>query len=286
MFNEVIVGFDGSEQARDALTLAELLTAADGELVVCCVHRFETVSARLDPVEPREDVATAEGLAQEAVRLAGERVKVTTLLLPAASSAVGLQHAAEQRHAELIVLGSSHRGALGRVFLGSVTEGVLHSAPCAVAIAPRGLHARERETGLTHVTVAYDGEQQSGAALRRAAAIAREAGARLRVLQVVKTSTPYSASPFSGMTYLASIEGRLQLAREDVAAALAALPAGITSSSSVCEGEPTQELLDASHDTDLLVLGSHGHGPLRRLVLGCVSDAVVRGAACPVLIVP
>ncbi len=38
MFRSVIVGFDASDQARDALALAWSLTAADGELVVCCVY--------------------------------------------------------------------------------------------------------------------------------------------------------------------------------------------------------------------------------------------------------
>jgi nucleotide-binding universal stress UspA family protein len=141
MFKQVLVGFDGSAQAHNALVLAERLTAADGELVVCCVHRFDTVSARLDPVEPREDREAAEALAQEALRLVGERVKVTPLLLAAASSAIGLQHAAEQRHAELIVLGSSHHGTLGRVLVGSVSEGVLHGAPCPVLIVPRPIEA-------------------------------------------------------------------------------------------------------------------------------------------------
>ena len=39
MFSKVIVGFDGSEQARDALMLGATLADRDGELIVCCVHR-------------------------------------------------------------------------------------------------------------------------------------------------------------------------------------------------------------------------------------------------------
>jgi hypothetical protein len=56
MFTKVIVGYDGSEQGRDALCLGEeALMARDGELVVCCVNYYQTLSARIDPTEPRVD---------------------------------------------------------------------------------------------------------------------------------------------------------------------------------------------------------------------------------------
>ena len=42
----------------------------------------------------------------------------------------------------------------------------------------------------------------------------------------------------------------------------------------------------ASHGADLIVVGTHGYGPVRRLVLGSVADHVVRLAPCPVLTVP
>ena len=48
MFDKVIVGFDGSDQARDALMLGATLVARDGKLLVCCVHRLKALSARID----------------------------------------------------------------------------------------------------------------------------------------------------------------------------------------------------------------------------------------------
>lgn len=50
--------------------------------------------------------------------------------------------------------------------------------------------------------------------------------------------------------------------------------------------DPVPELLDASHELDLLLLGSRGRGRLHRALLGSVSAPVVRGAACPLLLVP
>ena len=55
---------------------------------------------------------------------------------------------------------------------------------------------------------------------------------------------------------------------------------------SVCTGHPATELIAASADADLLVVGSHGHQPLAELLLGSVAADCVRHAHCPVVIAP
>ena len=51
-------------------------------------------------------------------------------------------------------------------------------------------------------------------------------------------------------------------------------------------GFPVKELVDASHDADLVVVGSRGGGGFGRLMLGSVSSQVIHHAACPVVVVP
>ena len=63
--------------------------------------------------------------------------------------------------------------------------------------------------------------------------------------------------------------------------------AGLHWSTRVCYGQPAEEVLKISEelDIDLIVMGNHGLGDMKRFLLGSTSDRVMQYAACPVLIV-
>jgi nucleotide-binding universal stress UspA family protein len=62
--------------------------------------------------------------------------------------------------------------------------------------------------------------------------------------------------------------------------------AGPSATGEVLDGDPASALASASSDLELLVCGSRGYGPIRTLLLGGTSHALVRRAGCPVLVVP
>ncbi len=285
MFSKVILGFDGSEQARDALALAAALTARDGELTVCCVHHLESLAARVDPTEPRLNRAAAEQYLDEATRLLDGPFVVSSLLVAGAGAAKELQSTAEDRHADLLVLGSSHRGVIGRVLVGSVTEHALHGAPCPVAVAPVGFRGWAGGAGLGRIAVGCDVAGTAHDALSTAATLASQTGAELRVVAIADTAAAIAGGASVAMSYPAIVKARLDAAEEALARALAGLPEGISASSEVRDGQPAEKLLEITPSVDLLVLGTRGRGPARRLMLGSVCDAVVCAAACPVLVV-
>jgi nucleotide-binding universal stress UspA family protein len=84
------------------------------------------------------------------------------------------------------------------------------------------------------------------------------------------------------------VEKARQAAEETVAKAAAQLgepqPASVTVRA--VNGFPAHELIEASRDADLLVVGSRGGGGFARLMLGSTSDKVMRHAHCPVVVVP
>jgi nucleotide-binding universal stress UspA family protein len=208
------------------------------------------------------------------------------------SAAHRLYEVAEEEDVDLIVVGSTSRGPLGRVLPGSVGERLLHGAACPVAIASLGL-ARSRWRLSRPVGVAYDGSPEAGLALEHAAALARTAGVPLRVVGV---SVPFSATPFDprgpreledALEYERSIdEHRREATEASLRAALDRVPGDLEASPVLREGEAAEELVRASEELGVLVLGSRGYGPLRHLLLGRVSRTVTRAARCPTLLVP
>ena len=79
--------------------------------------------------------------------------------------------------ADAIVLGSTHRGPLGRVLVGSVAERLLTGAPCGIVVAPRG-YGEGDPAGLPRViAVGFDGSPESRRALAQASELAQACGA-------------------------------------------------------------------------------------------------------------
>jgi nucleotide-binding universal stress UspA family protein len=207
----------------------------------------------------------------------------------------GLHDTAVSEGADLIVVGSSHHGPLGRVLLGSVGERLLSGAPCAVAVAPRG-HAARQPHQIGKIAVAFDGSPESLIALRAAHDLATRTRARLRALMVIEppAAIPGQFVPLPGLEPLVAIERAEALQRQELAAR-AALDSALhdlgdgeaIEQEALFGADPSAAILDAAGtDVDLLVLGSRAYGPVRRTLVGSVSAAVVRHAPCAVLITP
>jgi len=54
----------------------------------------------------------------------------------------------------------------------------------------------------------------------------------------------------------------------------------------VVTGDPAEELVRASRDADMLVVGSRGSGGFAKLLMGSVSSKVTHHAACPIIVIP
>ena len=132
---------------------------------------------------------TAREMRDRLSGVAADRLTISITANP--SPAHALHDLAEAEHAELIVVGSSHTGRLGRVAPGSTAERLLHGAPCAVAVVPNGYRTRT-EQQIRRIGVAYDGSAESTAAVGAAVELARALSAELEVIGVV---VPRSTRP-------------------------------------------------------------------------------------------
>jgi nucleotide-binding universal stress UspA family protein len=281
--SKIVLGFDGTPEARDALALAGGLARAQGaELLAVVAYDFPTLPVTV--IDPDPDLAErAEGTLRELEqKLPG--VEARALVVCSSSPARALHDVAEREHAELIVVGSSSRGRIGRVMPGSVGERLLHGAPCAVAAAPRG-YARHQHFGLGLVGIAFDGGDEARAALATARRIAIAVGARLRVIGVIAEGPAHRLGGGDMSSVRTELGKRLQEAAE-FARCEDADGHRVEVAASLREGRPAEVLADEGIELDLLVLGSRGYGPLRHAIVGGVSDRVIRIAPCPVLVVP
>jgi nucleotide-binding universal stress UspA family protein len=275
MFDTVIVGVDGKPGGRDAVALASRLLASPGELTLAHVHAgaLHAVHASVPGLTTDEREQSHELLQQEK---AASGVTAQLVSSVSITPGRGLHDLAEEQQADLLVVGSSSHGLLGRALLKDDTRASLNGAPCAVAIASRGYAADPAP--IATIGVGCDGSPESDAALATARALAQHTGASIRALEVV--SIP--AYAYTGIVPPEMGEG-IEMMREQASARLAALP-GVEGSA--VYGLPGEELAALGDQVDLLVVGSRNYGPVRRLVLGSTSDYLAHHARCSLLVLP
>lgn len=272
----ILIGVDGSERSEDAIAFGSRVAAASGaEVVVACAFPDGRAHGYADLRDAALDTAHAMSR-----KLAGVEPRKVSIRAPAAPPAQGLHELAAAEHASLIVVGSTHTGRLGRVYPGSTGEKLLHGAPCAVAIVPRAYDERPA----ARIGVAYDGSEEAEAALDSAAALAQAFDAELELIGVAPSDW-YTGPALAGGVGVETLRVELEqeLHRElERAAARVRVPATTT----LCAGDPAEELADRSAELDLLVTGSRGYAPLRSVVTGGVSGRLIRSARSPVIVVP
>lgn len=280
----IIAGVDGSERDDDAIALAGLIAQAlDARVLVVSICACPALSEPDDALA-RAILEQAESLAERAAtRLRGGAAE--SRALASWSPAHGLERIAREERAELVVVGSSRRGTIGRIMSGSTPERLMHDAPCAVAIAPLG-YADSDAHALASIGVGFDGGAESRAALDAAVELARAAQATLTVIGVVGIFVgPLVQSPATALEHAADVDllrEREQRVAHDAIAGIADLDVEIQTPA----GDPGVTLVELGADLDLLIVGSHAYGPLRRLLHGSVSTRLVRSAECPILVMP
>jgi len=275
----IIVGFDGSTFAADALrwAVAEARRHA-ADLVALTVIDDQPApllaSTRQPPVDPRPDVLADLRDAVSAVA-DGFPAAFRYTLGSAAAELI-----AASRTADLLVVGSRGHGRLTNALLGSVSRACLLHAPGPVVVV-RPDSTRETDG---RVIVGIDGSELSHQALRVAAIEARLRRADLSAVHAVhwdRIGTELITPPNEQL-----VEWGTQLVHQQ----LADLPRHLTDAEVevrpvIVPGHPGDVLVDHSRTADLLVLGSRGHNPLTSLLLGSTADYCAHHATCPVMVV-
>ncbi len=142
------------------------------------------------------------------------------------------------------------------------------------------------------VLLAFDGSEHSQAALAEVASRQWPADTSIRVLTVVHSRWPLAADPFftAASAHVESVQQQMREApamlEQAVATILEPDPGRVVTSTAL-EGVPHEVIVREAGDwgADLIVLGSHGYGRVRRAILGSVAAAVAVEAPCAVEII-
>jgi nucleotide-binding universal stress UspA family protein len=185
MYRRILVGYDGHEPSRDALTLARALAAIQGAQLVlgAALENLDPLAAPADAFE-RARAEAEDRLAASARALLGGGAEFRVRIVGGVSAPRALTEIAEDERADVVVIGSTHRGGLGRVLPGSVGERLLQGAPCAVLVAPRGFSERAEPFAIRSIGVGYDGRTESTHARDIASALAAELNATVQTITV------------------------------------------------------------------------------------------------------
>lgn len=286
----ILIGVDASERSEDAIAFGgRLAVASDAHVVVACAFPYSDMPSRAANASYRaalsDDAAqTAREMRDRLTGIGGDHSRIT--IVADCSPAHALHDVAQAEDAEIIVVGSSHTGHLGRVAPGSTAERLLHGAPCSVALVPRG-YRTGADQPVRRIGVAYDGSDESAAALNAAVALARAFDAELEVIGVVTRKLDATSGAWGEQF---SVEPTEDFERDDVQNRLdrvvSRVPRDVEARSVCLLGLPAEALAERSATLDLMVAGSRGYGPLRSVLVGGISGPLIRLAQCPLIIVP
>ena len=133
------------------------------------------------------------------------------------------------------------------------------------------------------ILVPTDGSACSEAAIAHGVEIARAMGSVLVFLHVIDTQSAWR----EGVVTIAEVRQMLTAQGETVLrhAEETAVGAGVRAAGELAEGSPADVIVDRSTGFDLVVMGSHGKGILKRVLVGSVTHGVLHRIARPLLVV-
>jgi nucleotide-binding universal stress UspA family protein len=289
MFTRLLVCSDGSEQARNAArAAAEIARRFQADITLLSVFYPSALMmpfASAPEAAPQMEVVMELGEEMH-THIQQETGKVLTEAGVPFQPRREFGHpvdtivaAAQDLQADLIVLGSRGLSAWKALLLGSVSDGVLHHAPCPVLIV------RGERTTFPRVLLASDGSAGAYKATLTAGALARKFEAPLIILNVLEPLGPLSrvlqgeVSPES-----CSLQARAIVAQRIRTVAEQADASYILHQE---VGHPAETIVRYARENDcpLIVIGSRGMSSLKSFAVGSVSDRVAQHAHGSVLVV-
>ena len=270
-----VVPVDGTPQSSQAIPFAQALAAPPAEIVLVEVlpearperTLLGAVAVDAGTVQRHQATAARSELAAEADRIRADSPWITVDVATAVGEPVeGIVRIARERRADCVVIAHAHQSLVGRIALGSVTDGLIKSGNVSVLV----VRPRDGEDGLAlpdlrRIVVPLDGSDTAARAVPIAERIAKATRLPIRIVTVARPRDPLAPA----------VERQRELLTER----------GVSVSIERLTGDVERAIEHAVLPDDLLVIGSrHGTGVAAWLARG-IAERLVHHARCPVLVV-
>lgn len=262
-----VVGYRPDERGADAIALAAVIAKTQGgELhLVNVIHGKKQADPELET---------------RALSLVPADVPATFSTRSHESFANGLIEVAKEDDAALIVVGAASNGLFKRFTVGSVANGLLHSSPVPVALAPRGYNRKDPLSRLTVMTGVREGWQ---AVLDVGVTAAGRRHVPLRLVSVVEIDELVQED--------FDLDNALSPARQHVNTVLAEAAAKLPNDKvtlTLAHGRNIEQAIDGIgwKSGELVIVGSSRLAENSKIFLGSTANKILRSLPVPMVVVP
>ena len=298
MFKHIVVPLDGSTLSETALAyVVPLAKRMDAKIVLLhatadpYADMFDSDALRESAEQARQ--ATHDYLRGVAERIRSNGIRCETRTDHGAPAAVILDYAAEQQP-DLIAMSTHGRSGLRRLVVGSVTTTILPRAQTPLLVMHPGEdeQPRDYENSLESLIVPLDMSERSEAVLPHATALAHALDLSATLLTCIPSpSQLYIGSAPEMSLYPADLA---QQAQESAAEYLEQTSEAVSKqygaqvNAQALQGSPAAKIVEyaETQPNSLIIMCTQGRTGLGRMVLGSITDAVIRAGAIPVLVIP
>jgi nucleotide-binding universal stress UspA family protein len=294
MYDRIVIAVDGSDEATHAARRGfEFARVFDATVTVIHVVKGNALQLARTAEERTQVRERGRTCLREIKDLASKIGHPVSTELVEGKPAARISEFAAERNADLIVVGRQGMTGVRKRLLGGVTEQVLRRSDVPVFVAPGENPPAEGKTGYSRILLPTDGSENAEEATPHAAAIARNYGSEVHVLNVVDLQAAGGVFNAGGLEteFTERLEARGREAVDEVltemerAAGNVTVKAAVERTSSYAGATGGIREYVAENEIDLVVMGSHGRSNLERQLIGSVASTVLRTVDVPVLVV-
>ena len=282
-----------AEQAlAHAVFLAEKYGAEIHVLHVITIFKDQPSVVSDEIAETKEMVKKLEDVAEKQLNKildshSSNDIKITTEIKRGISAAPTILEYASGNNVDLIVMGTHGRRGLGHLLLGSAAEEVVRLAPSPV-FTIRELKEPKPVMQINNILVPIDFSKHSQKALAYASEIAQSYNAQLQVLHIIEETMHPAFSVTGKSSIFDLVPGIKDDSKERTEKMLKEFVSDkVKSKIFIKGGRAANDIIKFAKEnpTDLIVIATHGLTGLEHMLLGSVTEKVVRMAHCPVFTV-